>query len=196
MHILPLLALAASAEPPPSTETATLVVDSKVPAEVLVDGQKLAQLWAPGEVAFQIIPGAHALRLYTNGDASDFPLVLAAGGEVRVMVGRTGISLDDSADPTAASDDEAQTVPVEFRTMGRGVQLRLDRQRITLTEGERKSVELAPGNHRLSVRSQDGTVIWANGTLEVQRGASLVVQVAEGRMPELSGSGRFHAGGG
>lgn len=184
-----LSAFAAEPAPPPGT----LHVDAKIPAEILIDGAKIAQLWFPGQLDFEVSTGPHILRVYTNGNPVDHELVIRPEETSRVVVGRTGITLDTLAAP--ASDPDAPT-PVEFRILGIDAQIRLDDQRLMMASGERTTLELAPGEHRLSVRSRDGTIVWARGTLEVGLGERLIVQIAEGRLPELSGSGTFHAAGG
>ncbi len=180
--------------PAPSDLGGRLVVQTKLPAEVLVDGAKLAQIWAPATVMFDIEAGPHELRVYTQGEPTNLPIVLKAGKELSVVVGRTGITLEESAVASAPAD--AATVPVEFRCVGAPLQIRLDRERLQLAEGDKVSVDLAPGRHEMSVRNAAGTVMWATGTLEVQPRRGLVVQVSDGRMPELFGPGRFHARGG
>jgi hypothetical protein len=196
--MLTLLAAAAlAADPQPADAPGTLHVDAKVPAEILIDGVKLAQLWYAGQASFEVVPGRHQLRVYTSGQPTDFPLDIQPGQGTWVVVGRTGISLDSLAGEQAATlvPAEDALVPVEFRSLGGGAQLRVDDQRLLLGSGQRLDVELDAGDHALSVRSADGTVVWATGTLEVDRGDRLVVQIAEGRLPEISGAGRFHAGG-
>ena len=191
---LALIAHAADPAPPePSPDPGTLHIDAKLPAEVLVDGAKIAQLWHPGALTVAVSAGPHTLRIYTHGDPEDFPVQIEPDAQTRVVVGRTGITLDSLA---AAPADPATPVAVELRSVGGSAQVRLADRRIELDNGERVSVQLAPGDHRMSVRSRDGTVIWATGVLEVGVGEGLVVQVAEGRLPELSGAGRFHASGG
>ncbi len=184
-----LSAFAAEPAPPPGT----LHIDAKIPSEILVDGAKLAELWFPGRVSFEISTGPHLLRIYTNGAPADHELRIHSGETSRVVVGRTGITLDPLATPESAPD---QVVQVELRILGIDAQIRIDEQRLVLASGERTTLSLAPGDHPLSVRSRDGTIVWARGTLEVGVGQHLIVQIAEGRLPALSGSGRFHASGG
>ncbi len=176
----------------PTLPPGTLSVDSKLPAEVLVDGIKLVQLWHPGTVSFEVEAGPHALRIYTNGNPADHALEIVSGSISRVLVGRTGTTLED---PKRRVSDADGTVPVELRVVGTGARVFLGEQRLSLSNGERTAIELSPGDHALSVRSQDGTAIWARGTLEVGVGEPLIVQITEGRLPELSGAGSFRTGG-
>lgn len=189
-----LMTAALAAETQPAPAPGTLHVDAKVPAEILVDGVKLGQLWFPGKASFLVESGQHRLRVYTNGQPSDYDLSVEPEDTTWVVIGRTGITLDSLAGAPEAEPDDGALVPVEFRAMSGGAQVRLGDQRLTLSSGERLGLELDPGNHALSVRSADGTAVWATGTLEVGRGDRMIVQVSEGRLPEVSGAGRFHPG--
>jgi hypothetical protein len=170
----------------------SLVVDARVPVEVMVNGAKLAALYAPGEARFRVEAGHHRLSLWTNGTPTAVELDVAEATEARVLVGRTGVTT--STGPVAAPAP-ADVVPVEFRVVGTpAAQVRVGDGRQVVQAGRAFTLALTPGPHPLSVRSEDGTAIWATGTLEVT-GAPVVVQIAEGRVPEVSGSASFHAGG-
>lgn len=175
-----------------AVEGGDLVVDAKVPVEILVEGMKLGQLYFPGEVRYRIVAGHHLVRLYTNGQPTDLPIDLAAGQRTRVLVGRTGITVSNEAIPAAP----AGPARIELRFVGTGQALvRLGSTPHALQPGHDLTLELPSGAYPLSVRSADGTVIWASGQLDVSAGDAVVVQVGEGRMPEVSGPGAFHAGG-
>jgi hypothetical protein len=183
---------AALPERPDGVEGARLEIDAKVPVEILIGGVKLGQLYYPGEAQFKIVPGEHVLRVYVNGRPTDVPLVMRAGERTRVLVGRSGVSLEAAVAEAGAPAAPVGPVAVQFRLSGGGgARLMVDGEPVALQGGQPVTIDLGVGNHRLSVRSVDGTAIWATGQLEVQGGDSLVVQVAEGRMPEVSGPGRF-----
>ena len=193
------LAFAADPEVPAEPEAlqateSTLLIDAKLPAEILVDGHKLGQLWAPARVSFTVKPGAHQLRIYTHGKPNDLSIALPPGDGLTVVVGRSGLSSE------ALPTDQRPTtgiVPVEFRVVGGApAMLRFADTKHTIAQGDRLTLDLPSGTHALSVRSGDGTVIWASGRLTVEGGNQMVVQLAEGRMPEVSGEGRFDASGG
>lgn len=178
---------------PEAPAVGALVVDARVPAEVMVNGAKLAALYAPSETRFQVEAGHHRLSIWTNGKPTDLEIDVAEGLEARVLVGRTGVTT--SSGPVAGPDP-ADAVPVEFRVVGTpAAQVRVGDGREIVQAGRAFTLPLTPGPHPFSVRSADGTAIWATGTLEVT-GAPVVVQIAEGRVPEVSGSASFHAGGG
>jgi hypothetical protein len=198
--LLSVLALAAdpaagaASAPTPDTVSSTLVVDAKLPAEILIDGHKLGQLWAPARVSFTLPPGDHLLRVYTHGEPHDLPLTLPEGDGLAVVVGRSGLT----AEKLPAGDHVASgIVPVEFRVLGGApAMVRFADARHTIPQGDRLTLDLPVGTHTVSVRSGDGTVIWASGRLTVGGDEKVVVQLAEGRMPEVSGEGRFDASGG
>jgi hypothetical protein len=182
------------APPEPGQDAGPMFVDARVPVEIMVDGAKLAQLWYPGTARFDVLAGRHVLRLYVDGQPQDVTIEIHAGRETQVLVGRTGVSVTEG--PTVATPD-VNAVDVEIRVVGGGAaQVRIDAERHRLSGGDRLNLSLAPGPHAMSVRSQDGTAIWAAGTLSLAGGAPVVVQIAEGRMPEVGGPARFDPGGG
>ncbi len=171
-----------------------MVVEAHVPIELMVDGVKLAQLWYPGTARFDIVGGSHVVRVYVDGNPQDVNVEVHPGHETHVLVGRSGITVTKAEPPPVGDVD---VVSVELRVVGGGAaQIRVDGERHRLSGGDRMTLSLAPGPHAMSVRSSDGTAIWAAGTLSLTGGAPVVVQIAEGRMPEVGGPGRFDPGGG
>jgi hypothetical protein len=193
LHFLLLPALAADPAAPTEVEAGSLLVDAHLPVEILVNGVKLGQLYVPGEARFRLVTGHHLLRLYTNGNPTDLPIDIAEDQEARVLVGRSGVTT--TTGPAPAAPDVTVPVPVEFRVVGTpGAQIRVGDGRHVVRSGAVFSLQLVPGSHPMSVRSADGTAIWATGTLEIT-GSPVVVQISEGRMPEVSGSAAFTGGG-
>src|SRR5262245_4592345 len=88
-----------AADPPP--DPVPLVVDAKVPVEILLEGVKLGQLYFPAEVTWLVTPGPHVVRIYTNGNPTDVPIDLSGGEGTRIVVGRTGISIASPEAPPA-----------------------------------------------------------------------------------------------
>jgi hypothetical protein len=209
MWFLPVAALASSDLPlptrpalgnPPATpteepvpvEAASLVFDCKVPAEVLVDGVKVGQLYFPGLATWRVAPGPHTVRLYVAGTPQDHPLTVEAGGTRTFLVGRSGTTVSDAPTAPPAASGPAR---VGIRVVGvPAAQLRIDDRRELVQAGAELVLELAPGPHPMSLRNADGTAIWSTGVLEVGGGA-IILQVSEGRMPEVSGSAVYHSGG-
>lgn len=196
-HVLLSVALASDNPAPPAAgpeappaELVPLQVDCKVPAEILVDKVKLAQLHFPGKVEFPITAGHHDVRVYVAGNPTDLPIDARPGTTVQVLAGRTGVTAETVQSAPAATTD---LVELSVRVVGvPAVQIRLDDERRTIQAGPDTVLKLPAGSHRLSVRSADGTAIWSTGILEVHGQA--VLQLSEGRLPELSGGATFHAG--
>jgi hypothetical protein len=172
-------------------DAATLTFDCKVPAEILVDGMKVGQLWFPGEATWRVSPGKHLVRVYVAGTPQDYPVELDARAARTFLVGRTGTTVSD----TVAAAPVSGPARVGLRVVGvQGAQVRIDGRREVLQAGAELALDLPPGPHALSVRSLDGTAVWSTGTLEVS-GGPVVVQISEGRVPEVSGGAVFHSGG-
>ena len=167
----------------------TLQVDAKLPTEVLVDGNKVAEVWKPARVIVDVPAGEHVVRIYRQGKPTDLSLTFPPEGTVDLVVGRTGITTNVPK-ATPSDDGPAVEVAVELRALS-STQIRLGRDKMVLGDGEEQVLEMPVGTYPISIRSPDGTVIWAKGQLVVQPGARLVVQIASGRLPEVSGAGRF-----
>ncbi|MBW1876809.1 MAG: hypothetical protein JRJ84_00460 [Deltaproteobacteria bacterium] len=176
----------------PSALAANLVIEAKVPVEVWVSGQLMGELVRPSELHVQATPGETELTLLTQGTPKTFIVDVPEEGLARVVVGRTGITTGQDL-PEPAVEPEGTQSQVEFRSTAReDVVLIIGDTRYTLAPQAILRVDLSHGAHPLSLRNGVGTVIWAQGSLQVD-GDGLVVQVADGRMPEVAGGGgAFH----
>lgn len=170
-----------------------LVVESRVPTEILIDGHKVIELFTAARSIFDVRPGKRNIRVYTDGSPEDLIVEIMPTGETVMIIGRTGTTTGQRAEATRDPDAMAN---VSFRSAG-GIssQIRLDDDRFTLEPESVHPISLAAGRHQISVRSADGTAIWATGVLTID-GGKVVIQVAEGRLPEVTGDGRFTARGG
>jgi hypothetical protein len=177
-----------------TSDPAVLVIDAKVPVEVLLGGTTIAELFYPALVQFQVAAtGPQVVRVYVSGQPYDVPVQFAPKETSRILVGRTGVTVETQAADVPA--EASGPVSLELRFVGGGgATVRLGSQPHKVGPGRGLSTTIPLGRHALSVRSADGTVIWAAGDLFVE--GPLVVQIAEGRLPEISGAGRFVAGGG
>ncbi|MCA9493364.1 MAG: hypothetical protein KC621_25710 [Myxococcales bacterium] len=194
-HLMLSVALAADAPAEPTLDaeaavTVPIVVDCKVPAEILVDKVKLGELHYPGKAEFRVPPGAHQVRIYVAGNPTDLPIDAVEGSTIHVLAGKTGVTTTTTSAAPGATADQ---IELSVRVVGvPAVQIRLDDGRQVIQSGPDTVLTLAPGQHRLSIRSADGTAIWSNGILEVH--GKGVLQLSEGRMPEVSGGATFHSG--
>lgn len=192
-----LLAVAFANEPVPtdSVETPTttsamgsVLFDSRLPAEISIDRHMVAQTYIGAKVRVNASVGEHTVKIVTNGQPKLLDIEITQAGTVLVLIGRTGVTTGFQLE--APPGEEGSLTKAQLRVAGqRDVMLQIGDQRFRLNPGSTEDVELAVGRHKVSVRSGDGTVIWATGTLEVKTNEPVVVQLAEGRMPEVSGSG-------
>lgn len=181
-----------TAERGPAAQSGRLVFDSRLPAEVMVDGKTVAKLFRDGVLTVEVPAGVRALRVYTNGSPEDLEVVVPVGGELAVLVGRMGLSVDPRATQAVATEVAMSDVSVQVRMAGPiGARLMLGNERYEVGAGSQVELSLPTGDHALSVRNENGTVVWATGTLKVQGPDPVVVQLSEGRLPEVSGRGAF-----
>lgn len=175
-----LLSLALSAE---------IVLDAKVSTRLSVDGVAVAELFRPGLLHVEIPAGDHEVIVVADGHTSTFRASIRDDSPLIVFAGRTGITLGEapSVAPTAVAPGPWT---VRFRVGGRErLLVSVDNQRIVVSPGEGSVLTVTGGDHRLSVRSSDGTMVYARGMLRVNGGDNLTVQIGEGALPETSGSG-------
>ncbi len=169
-----------------------IVVDAKVPTEIRARGLPIASLTWPAEVRLtDLEPGLKQFEVFVAGTGHSIEVLVPASGETWVVVGESGVSVAGIREADAAAKVEADApVQVEFRSLGPGkLTLQIDGQRHSVEAGQPLSMELTSGSHPVKLRSYDGTVIYAHGTLELASGFPAVVQLAEGRVPEVAGRG-------
>lgn len=171
----------------------TLSVDAKLPTEVVIDGRKVAEVWEPARIVTEVAPGDHLVRIYRQGTGTDLQISFAPGETVDLVVGRTGITSNAAAAQTSSEPEPTADVTVELRAL-EATQVRLGRERHVLGDGDERTLDLPVGSYPVSFRNPSGTVIWAKGQLVVEPGSRLVVQISSGRVPEISGAGRFDPG--
>jgi hypothetical protein len=171
-----------------SASAGELLLDAKVPAALSVDGRMLAQLYEPGVLRVPVSAGAHQLSISIDGTPQLFDVTVGED-EVRVILaGRTGVTLGEVR--KATTQVAGVPVDVEFRARGpAAVMVQVGRERIVLAPEAIKHLSLALGDHPMTVRSSDGTSVYARGVLRVVGGEVMVVQVTEGATPEATGPG-------
>lgn len=163
-----------------------LVVHAEVPVEVAVDGHTLVQVFRDGRVHLPVTNGERRVTLLINGSATRLRLQFGEEHATHVMVGRTGITTRKLAQEPAPEG----VLDVELRAVGlEGVSLRVAGQTYQLSPGDQQHLELGSGRHSVQLRSSSGQVIYASGQLEIDGGGPIVVQVSEGRAPEVIGAG-------
>ena len=167
----------------------TLLIDAKIPAALYIDGQAIVEFSYPGRAEFSVAAGEHKLVIMTNGNPTE-RLVKFTEVPTRLVIGRTGISLGAAkVNPTKSEPTDSVTA-VELRSTSRlPLMVTIDNDQHLLAAGATTAIELTPGEHSLKVRNDSGTAIFATGTLNVHGGQPVILQLSEGRVPEVAGSG-------
>jgi len=170
-------------------------VEVHVPAELRINRRPVAQLYVPAKFEIAAPVGEQELTVLVGGESQVYKMnVPPAPDRAVVMIGRSGTTVRSEAKPV---DAVAALVPLELRGVGPGpVQIRIAAERYRVDSGSTIGITLAAGDYPISVRSPDGTAIWATGRLTVSGGDVVIVQLTEGRLPEVSGAGVFVANGG
>ncbi len=163
-----------------------VVLHAEVPAEIAVDGQPTAQLFRAGRLHLDVPDGERRITVLVGGSPTHLRLQVDGVAATHVVVGRTGISTRREV----RVDPEAGPATVELRAVGReGLTVILGDRRIRLAPGDQQVLELPAGRHTAQLRSGDGLAIYATGLLDIQGPGPIVVQVSEGRAPEVVGVG-------
>jgi hypothetical protein len=168
-------------------------------ARLRVDDRVLAEAWAPGSIRVEVPDGTHDVVVVVDGLEHRFPdRTVDAAHPLQIFAGRLAVTEGvreaapaQSGEPTSPPAAVGPS-PVAFRGTGAArVLVQLDDTRFYVDPGQSVQRTLSPGDHRVSVRSSDGLSIYARGALSVRADATgaLVVQVAEGTVPEAGGDG-------
>lgn len=168
--------------------------DVRLPAEIRVDGAAVATLYGAGVLQLKLAPGPHEVMVLTNGIPRSLAIQVELDERGKVLVGRNGLT---ASAESLAPDDVGGDAAVELRVVGgQEVLVQIGRDRYRVDGRGTSTVDIPVGTHRMSVRNGDGTVIWASGRLDLKRAGDVLILLAEGRLPEVSGPGSaFHAGG-
>jgi hypothetical protein len=171
-----------------------LVIDAKVPVEVRMGNQPLAQTYVPALLRLPAPTGPAELQIFVDGAPHKLHVEIPEVGESWVIAGRTGLSTEQRV---VAPPEVVALVQVEVRAVGKEtVLVQVGNERHLIRPDSASTLELPPGRHAVKVRSADATVIWATGHLDLDGTSPVRMQVSDGRMPEVSGPGvRWTSGG-
>ena len=162
----------------------TVIIDNEIPVEVRIEQRTVMKLLYSAQARFEHSPGKTQLTLLVNGKPKEIAVDIPETGSVRVIVGRNGISHTVDQTPVEAKEQ----TEVVFRALGsEPLQLRLGTKRHIVTPDAEFSTTLPTGRHPIEVRNLDGTLLWAAGQLELSGLEQVIVQLVEGRMPEVIG---------
>ena len=160
------------------------IVDAQVPVELRIGEQAYVKLYYPGQTRMEFASGEVDMTVLVNGNPSSVRMNIPETGYAQLVVGRNGTSI---ADKTIHAEIMAES-PVTFRAVGReSVQIRLNNQKHLVSPEREFKQTLATGTHKLEIRNEGGTLVWAKGVLNVSGKEPVVLQLSEGRLPEVIG---------
>ena len=164
-----------------------LAIDANVPVEIHVEGHPVAQLFYPAHLEMAYPAGPLHLVLVLNGNAKPLDIEIPEEGQAHLLIGRNGITTSNTAPPSAIP---AGPVNVQFRVPGQeSLQIRIGNERHVVQPAAKLDLSLAAGHHPIEIRNGQGTTIWARGSLHIGLGDDVIVQLSDGRTPEVVGSG-------
>ncbi|TVQ91916.1 MAG: hypothetical protein EA397_08430 [Deltaproteobacteria bacterium] len=164
-----------------------IILHAEVPVEVAIDGQPIAQVYRRSRIHLDVPSGERRVNLLIGGNPTQLRLPIKDEEITHIVVGRTGVSTRREAVPDPQDEGVAQ---VEVRAVGREhLRLTIGDQTYRLAVGDQETLELPLGRHRAQLRSGNGQAIFATGVIELREAGTVVVQLSEGRAPEIVGSG-------
>lgn len=164
----------------------TVEVQTTTAAEVHLDGVEIFRTYGPSTSLLSDIPaGKQVFVVYRDGDGAPIEVEVPDVGIARIRVGESLLETDQLARPT---DGPAPEVTLRSAD-GQEFIVIVDGHRLgSLSPESPMSLEGIPtGEHTLELRSPDLLVVWLRGTLSLQPGDDLKLQVSEGRMLEVFG---------
>lgn len=174
-----------------SAVSGEIIVDARVAARVALEGRILADLFEASEVRVRRPEGAYRLVVTVDGEPRSVRVQVPEAGSVRVLVSGRGVTPTVSSEAAPAASGSAEPRDLKVLAVG-GVALmfQVGGERHAVSGSRPLTLALEPGRYPVAVRSKDGSVIFARGTLVVGSGeGDGVVQIAEGLSPEVSGDG-------
>lgn len=160
------------------------MVDAKVPVEVRIAEQSYLKLYYPGQARMEYPAGPVDITLMVNGHPSIINVEIPTEGYTQLVVGRNGTSISEQRVTTEAKASS----PVTFRAVGlESMQIRLNNAKHTVAPEKEMQHTLATGTHKLEIRNEAGTLVWAKGILNVSGKEPVIIQLSEGRLPEVIG---------
>ncbi len=175
----------------PATPTGQIVFDMKLPASLFLNGQQIVQLYQTGKVEVRAVAGTHELTVVTSGNPKSSELYVLADHTTPVLIGRHG-QVTPQPPIAAPTPDPDGASALEIHVVGdEPVSIWFGDERWLIASGTTHHTEVPQGEHALSVRNADSTVVWARGGLLVHGSSGVVMQVGAGLAPEVSGAGQW-----
>lgn len=168
-----------------------IAFDIKLPASLFLNGQQIVQLYQTGKVEVRAAAGTHELTVVISGTPKSSELSVTADHTTPVLIGRHGQVSPQPPIP-APEPDPHRASALEIHVVGdEPVSVWFGEERWLVASGTVHHAVVPQGEHTLSIRNSDSTIVWARGGLLVHGSDGVVMQVGAGRAPEVSGSGQW-----
>jgi len=164
----------------------TIEVQTTTPAEIHLDGVEILRTYGPSTILLPDIDvGTRVFVVYRNGEGESLEVEVPEDGIARILIGET---LLESDEVIVRLDGPPPVVSLRSAD-GRDFLVVIDDHRLGMLgpESSMRLDMLPVGEHTLELRSPDMLVVWLRGTLQLQPGDDLKLQVTEGRMLEVFG---------
>lgn len=185
LFLLPTMPLVRPAAAQDPAALGTVVVDTRVPVELRLDRDKVATLLVPSVLHLgPLAAGSHELTVLRAGASETVEVEVLPAGRADVLVTVDGVVIT-SAGPV----EPASASAIRLLSPSGGALVWVDGRRWRLEPGQVVHVGSFTAGVPVEVRSADGSVVWARGTLVPGASPELTLVVAEGRVPSVVGGG-------
>lgn len=161
-------------------------VQTTAAAEVHLNGVEILRTYGPSTALLSDIPtGEQIFVVYRAGEGSPIEVMIPEDGIARIRIGESTLETDQQS---AAAEGPPPQVTLRSAD-GQAFAITVDGHRLgTLSPEEPMSLNMLPvGAHILEVRSTDMLTVWLRGSLVLQPGDELRLDLSEGRMAEVFG---------
>lgn len=166
----------------------TVEVQTTTAAEIHLDGVEILRTYgASTSLLPDIEAGTKVFVVYRDGEGMALEVEVPETGTVHLRVGNELLESDHAV---VAPELTGPPPVVLLRSAdGREFLVVIDGHRLgTLSPEAPMSLDMLPtGDHSLELRSTDLLTVWLRGTLALQPGDDLLLQISEGRMVEVFG---------
>lgn len=169
----------------PAVATGNLLLDVRQPAQIDLDNLTIGQLYRPGEIQMEVAQGEHTLRVHLSGVATEHALNIKSDQTTHVLISEGGVFTPERVD--ASPEVQPLTTLTLAAHAGQGFMVYLGRDRFLVEPQSPVQLNRTTGSHPLSVRNEDGTVIWVNGTLQLAGTTDVTLHLIEGKSPQITG---------
>lgn len=171
----------------PPAQGAQLLIESRVPVEVLVDRLPVARLYGSGSATVEVSAGEHSIQVYRGASPEERITHFPEEGVVWLRIGPTSTTVSGTDAPALAAS--LATPILELRVpAGPGAVAIVGEQRHLLVPDQPLVLTgLGVGATPFEARSVDGSLIWARGELALIAGDHVVLVLPEGRPIEVFG---------